>query len=551
MASQQDLQDLLRIITSRKGVSMMAAMGQVKALQARDLLSIKQISDAPFDVVERALGDSKAARSLQAACKVHLKRPNTKRAGESLTADGDKRAKNRHDDSSAEAVCQSAEKLEDALALPIVTDEWEIAKALIYTNRAPFMLAFVVELLRCTMPLQPLSSRLSLAQAVVSANARTKAVGIGLANTSDNDASWGEGQPKVSIMGRSIAVLKRGDYQLAPEAVVAAPAAFDGTSSAVPRMATEPSDAAVHRRTIAVSKSPWSISRQITFKSSTFVARVASVDNVGQASALTRSLLSSEPLLQTATHNAWGFRMQEQKHWGGVGEVRERCEDDGETGCGQFILRLMREASVTNVVVVLSRWFGGEMLGPDRWRLMRNVITEALSQRLRLPHSEVGAERVALWALDLQRLAGSDNGRSADDGNRTVTGAPIFRPESARSYLLKSFASSHNENDATSSGGENCLERSASRVGGGKLSKSEAEAEMLRNLGRLLGAFRLLFESWSNLTPPELNRRAFSWYTAIRPEVEPGIAGWGAKGCLKLSVILHLRRSNSEGSGEE
>ncbi|TQN72784.1 hypothetical protein CSHISOI_02729 [Colletotrichum shisoi] len=260
MASQQDLQELLRIITSRKGVSMMAAMGQVKALQARDLRSIKQISEAPFDVVERALGDSKAAKSLHTACKVHLKRPNTKRAGESLAADGDKRAKNRHDGSSAEAVCQSAEKLEDALALPIVTDEWEIAKALIYTNRAPFMLAFVVELLRCTMPLQPLSSRLSLAQAVVSANARTKAVGIGLANTSDNDASWGEGQPKVSIMGRSIAVLKRGDYQLTPEEVVATPASFDGTSGAVPRMLTEPSDAAVHSRAIAVSKSPWSIS---------------------------------------------------------------------------------------------------------------------------------------------------------------------------------------------------------------------------------------------------------------------------------------------------
>ncbi|GKT44104.1 protein IMPACT-B [Colletotrichum spaethianum] len=550
MASQQDLQELLRVITSRKGVSMMVAMGQVKALQAVGLRSIQQINEAPFDLVERALGDAKTARSLLTAFKTHSKRPSTKRAGDSLNNASDKRAKQQHNSSDSEAAGIGVKEQEDALALPVVTNEEEMAEASIYTNRAPLMLAFVLELLRYTMPVQPLSSRLSLAQAVTSANARTKAVGIGLARASGEDGSWSEGQPKVNIMGRTIAVLKRGEYKLETDETVV-PVRSDGTPGTVPRVTSGPSGVTLQGRGNAASTTlPWSTSRQITFKSSTFVARVTSVEDSGQVSALVHSLLLSEPHLQTATHNAWAYRVPKQGRVAGMGEVHEACEDDGETGCGEFILRLMREAGVVDVVVVLSRWFGGEMLGPDRWRLMRNVVTEALSQRLRVPQSEVGCDDVALWALGFQstndRPGESGSARTPNDWNHDVVGASIYRPESARMYLLKSFSSDHYDNSATRGGGEGGLEGNTSRAKGKKLSKPEAEAERLRNLGLLLGALRLLFESWSNLTPLEMDRRAFSWYATIRPHVEQGMAGWGAKGWLKLSDILQLRR-NSEG----
>ncbi|GJC81273.1 hypothetical protein ColLi_04111 [Colletotrichum liriopes] len=330
MASQLDLQELLRVITSRKGVSMMAAMGQVKALQAVDLRSIQQISDAPFDLVERALGDAKTARSLQTACKAHSKRPNAKRAGDTLSATGDKRAKKQHMGSDSEAAGRSTKEQEDALALPVVTNEEEIAEASIYTNRAPLMLAFVLELLRYTMPVQPLSSHLSLAQAVVSANARTKAVGIGLTKTYGEDGSWGEGQPRVNIMGRTIAVLKRGDYKLqGDEAVVSV--GSGGTSCAVPQSASDPSGVTLQRHDNAASMtSPWSTSHQITFKSSTFVARVASVGDGREVSALIRSLLSSEPHIQTATHNAWGYRVQRQRLGGGWRKCAKRMKTMGK-----------------------------------------------------------------------------------------------------------------------------------------------------------------------------------------------------------------------------
>jgi hypothetical protein len=63
------------------------------------------------------------------------------------------------------------------------------------------------------MPEQPLSSRLSLAQAVVSVNSRSKAVSIGLQKgASAKEDGWGRGQPQVCIMGRDIRVMKRWAY---------------------------------------------------------------------------------------------------------------------------------------------------------------------------------------------------------------------------------------------------------------------------------------------------------------------------------------------------
>ncbi|EFQ35478.1 uncharacterized protein GLRG_10622 [Colletotrichum graminicola M1.001] len=529
---------------------MMAAMGKAKALQAVGLQSIQQISHAPFDVVERALGDAKTAKSLITACKAHSKQSASKRAGDLLSAPSSKRTSKQHIGIDSEVAGRSAEEQEDALTLPVITNEEDIAEASVYTNRAPLMLAFVLELLRHTMPLQPLSSRLSLAQAVVNANATTKAVSIGLAKTSGEDDSWGDGQPKVSIMGRRIAVLKRGDYRLeGDEADV--PECSGGTLRAAPQAALGPSGATLQGHGNAASTpSPWSTSRQITFKSSTFVARVTSAGDDGQASALIRSLLSTEPHLKTAAHNAWGYRVQKQGQGRKSREIHEVCEDDGETGCGEFILRLMREAGVDDVVVVLSRWFGGELLGPDRWRLMRNVTTEALSQRLRIHQNEVECQGVALWALDFQKKnhapGGSGSALNAGDWSHAVVGASIYRPETAREYLLKAFDPDSSDDSTKGNGGEGGMAGKVPRTKGKKLSRSEAEAERLRHLGLLLGALRLLLESWSSLTPLELDRRAFSWYTAIRPDVDPGIAGWGAKGWLKLSDILRLRR-NSEG----
>lgn len=414
---------------------------------------------------------------------------------------------------------------EDALRLPVNMDEMEIEMTAIHTNRAPLLLAFALELLRYTMPEQPLSSRLSLAHAVVSANSRSKAVSLGMGN--DDGAVdgnfWGEGQPKVTIMGRSIAVLKRGDYN----------------SQQAVDVGVCPVTASHHDNLSTVSRrSVWTTSHEIRLKSSTFVARVALLDHHSQAPALVRSLLASEPRLKAATHNVWAYRVSGRAHDRGTALLREGCEDDGETGGGEFILRLMREAHVVGALVVLTRWFGGEMLGSDRWRIIRECVTGALSGRMRLPDDQ-GHIEVALWALDLQRVndrSGMDQ-QSAGDTHR-AGGAEIYRPESARAYLYKSFASPRVGQNGEPVSGKMPLSR-ATRVGN---TGAAIEAHDLQNLGRLLGALRLLYESWAtHLTPSEMDQRAWSWYAAVRPDIDPGPSGWGAKDWIKLSTILDLR----------
>ena len=116
--------------------------------------------------------------------------------------------------SSANGEHGSDRDIEIELALPITeAQEHELLRTTLQTNRAPLVLAFAVTLLKYTMPEQPLSSRLSLAQAVVSANSQSKARSIGLeTGKTAEEEGWAKGQPRLTLLGREIAVMRRGDY---------------------------------------------------------------------------------------------------------------------------------------------------------------------------------------------------------------------------------------------------------------------------------------------------------------------------------------------------
>jgi hypothetical protein len=153
------------------------------------------------------LSDEKVAKQVLAAAKRVTKKRG---AGNGETSS----AKTKFKVISAADVSSPA-AFEESLSLPEnpISDESELDQCVVYTNRAPLVLAFAVTLLKYTMPSQPLSSRLSLAQAVVSANSRNKAVSIGLeSGRSAEEEGWGEGRPIVKVMGRDVRVLRRWGY---------------------------------------------------------------------------------------------------------------------------------------------------------------------------------------------------------------------------------------------------------------------------------------------------------------------------------------------------
>lgn len=460
--------------------------------------------------VKEAVGDEKAAKQLQAAAKKIAKDPSQKPSASEDPAPGTKRKRFAYE---LEAEPQTPEEAEAALELPAPpADEEEVGKTVVVTNRAPLVLAFAVVLLAYSMPEQPLSSRLSLAQAVVSANARGKAVGSGgVAGASAEADEWGLRQPKVRIMGREIRVLKRGGYECKRP-----PHTENGEDPVVKQAAEGPGETGNAKTPQVASEvvsynqeneNHWAVSQSVTLNKSTFVARSIGIKAASDTTKLREALLATNASLRDASHNIAAWRVNTPHG------LTSGSDDDGETGGGTHILQLLHALNLADVLVVVSRWYGGVMLGPERWRLITRVCNDALAQRLRVA-GPLGAE--ALWGLDLDAM-----------GQRAAAGSalPIHRPESARSYIMRAFASS----------GE-----AAKRKSGVAL-----ERERERNLGLLLRALDGLFGSWAgHVSREELDRKAWAWYVHVRPEVESGPAGWGEKGEVKLIDILNLRRKN-------
>jgi len=65
-----------------------------------------------------------------------------------------------------------------------------------------------------------------------------------------------------------------------------------------------------------------------------------------------------------ATHNTWGLICS-------GGAIKN---DDGESGAGMIILRMLEREEVKNQIVVVTRWYGGKHLGGDRFRRVQTAV---------------------------------------------------------------------------------------------------------------------------------------------------------------------------------
>ena len=56
------------------------------------------------------------------------------------------------------------------------------------------------------------------------------------------------------------------------------------------------------------------------------------------------------------------------------------CDDDGESAAGGRMLHLLQMVDARNVVVVVSRWYGGILLGPARFTHINNAARDLLNE---------------------------------------------------------------------------------------------------------------------------------------------------------------------------
>lgn len=55
-------------------------------------------------------------------------------------------------------------------------------------------------------------------------------------------------------------------------------------------------------------------------------------------------------------------------------------DDDGESAAGSRLLKLLTIVGAENVIVVVSRWFGGVLLGPSRFTHINNAARAILDE---------------------------------------------------------------------------------------------------------------------------------------------------------------------------
>ncbi|KAK4169052.1 ribosomal protein S5 domain 2-type protein [Cladorrhinum sp. PSN259] len=127
-----------------------------------------------------------------------------------------------------------------------------------------------------------------------------------------------------------------------------------------------------HQELSSSAPPPWTASDPFIELKSTFLARTAPVSSPSQAVSYVQHLLSTDKRVRSATHNITAWRIR-----GANGTSFQDCDDDGETAAGGRLLHLMQLMDLWDVMVVVTRWYGGQKLGPRRFALINSAARDA------------------------------------------------------------------------------------------------------------------------------------------------------------------------------
>jgi len=129
--------------------------------------------------------------------------------------------------------------------------------------------------------------------------------------------------------------------------------------------------------TVAEWEYPIYVSDRVRDRKSVFVAH-ASILRTSLQLQTFLDCLAEQPSLKRATHCMYAYQIAPSSS-----ESSQKLRgqhDGGERGSGERLSRLLEMLECDNVVVVVSRWYGGVKLGSDRWKLISGVAKEALAR---------------------------------------------------------------------------------------------------------------------------------------------------------------------------
>ncbi|MBT8414653.1 MAG: YigZ family protein [Boseongicola sp.] len=108
----------------------------------------------------------------------------------------------------------------------------------------------------------------------------------------------------------------------------------------------------------------------ITDRGSKYAVSGAPVASRDDVQALLKVLCKNKKFAK-ATHNTWAA----------IIDGTPIKNDDGESGAGMVILRMLEREALENHVIVVTRWYGGKHLGGDRFRHVQDCVRHYLNQR--------------------------------------------------------------------------------------------------------------------------------------------------------------------------
>ena len=160
----------------------------------------------------------------------------------------------------------------------------------------------------------------------------------------------------------------------------------------------------------------WISGDPLVDRKSVFQAHLCRLENEANVAPALQQLLTSSSKMQRATHHMYAYRITEQQQQSCrsysasasadkrsdppgnnrrnkntpadsaanedavVWVVKHDNSDDGEDGAGSRLAHLLQMRHDDNVLVVVSRWYGGIPLGPKRFAHISNVARTLLVQ---------------------------------------------------------------------------------------------------------------------------------------------------------------------------
>ncbi|ODV94080.1 hypothetical protein PACTADRAFT_50969 [Pachysolen tannophilus NRRL Y-2460] len=133
----------------------------------------------------------------------------------------------------------------------------------------------------------------------------------------------------------------------------------------------------------------WNESQTLVHLKSKFQGRCVEISSLEDVPRLLNCFMESHSkILSNATHPmmyAWRTGTVSCINSGkffNIINLNQGCHDNNEAGAGARILGLLERTKLVNVLVIVSRWYGGTPLGPARFRDITEVATQSLKKGL-------------------------------------------------------------------------------------------------------------------------------------------------------------------------